>query len=284
MYKKADFFISDNNIISTRLFDIKELEKGFSIYEVIKISKGIPLFFENHLKRLHNSAKLKKVKINYGENEIKTQIYRLIDINKINEGRLKFAVRFHKSGDKLIIFFLNPISVSESEYKEGVKIISVQEERKNPNAKIINYKLRTYINNLIKNNDIFEVLLINKNNYITECSKSNIFFVKENNIYTPSSEDILCGITRKYILQICKKKNIKVNECKIKSEEINSFDSVFITGTSIGILPVRQIDNFTFDIKNKIISELSEEYNKITEKYISDRLSDNFQAILRQKG
>ncbi len=269
MYKKANFFISNNKLIKTDLFDISELEKGFSVYEVVKIVKGIPLFFEDHLKRLHNSAELKNKKIPFSDSEIKRNVLKLIEVNKIYDGRLKFAIRFYQSSNKLICFYLNPINPSFENYKNGINIISVKAERKNPNAKIINYKLRTFINKLISENNIFEVLLVNNNGIITECSKSSIFFVKNNTIYTSLSKDILPGITGNYIRKICKNSQIKLKETEIKLSDLHTFESAFITGTSIGVLPIKSVDNTEYKVGNETVKLLSDGYNNIVEEYLS---------------
>ncbi len=271
MYQKAKYFIKNNQFIKTELFDISELEKGFSVYEVVKIEKGIPLFFEDHLNRLHQSAKLKNKTIPFSDSKIKKNVFKLIEINKIKEGRLKFAVRFYQSDNKLICFFLNPIIPTPDNYNTGIKIMSVQAERKNPNAKIINYELRTYINKLISENAIFEVLLVNKNGMITECSKSSIFFIKNKTVYTSESKDVLAGITRNYIYKICKDYSLELKERKIKQSDLITFESAFITGTSIGILPVNQIDNHFFSVENDIIKLLSDNYKAIVKNYLNKK-------------
>ena len=272
MYKKAKYFISENNIIDTEQFNIKELEKGFSVYEVVKIIKGIPLFFEDHINRLHQSAILKNKKIPFSDYEISKQVFSLIKINQIYEGRLKFVVRFYKNENKLISFYLNPIKPTENDYKNGIEIQTFKAERQNPNAKVINYNLRTSVNKLIRENNIFEVLLYNEKEIISECSKSNIFFVKNNILYTSLSENVLPGITRSYIYKICKELSTEITEKKITVSELQNFESAFITGTSIGVLPVKQIDTVNFDAANILISELSKKYQTTVSRYLSDKL------------
>ncbi|NPA68456.1 MAG: aminotransferase class IV [Chlorobi bacterium] len=268
MYDKADFFICEDKFVRTEEFNIKELEKGFSVYEVVKITDGIPLFLQDHLNRFHQSAALKNVKIPYTDIEIENKIHRLADINDMKNGRLKFAVRFYEGTTKLIMFFLEPINPSIEDYKSGVKIISAKAERKNPNAKIINHDLRNSINKLKKDADVFEVLLVNSEGIITECSKSNIFFVKNGIIYTPFSKDVLSGITRHYIFKTASEKGIDLRERNIRINEVDSFESAFITGTSIGVLPVSVIDDIAYSVPDGTVNILSEAYLKTVESYI----------------
>lgn len=265
----ADYFIIDNTVYPTKEFDIGELEKGISIYEVVKIIDSTPLFADEHINRLHQSAKIKNLKVWTEDAFIYTQIKKLIEINSVERGRLKFALRYDQSGNKLICFYLQSIEPNAEVYKTGVKIISKQIERVNPNAKVINYKLRKLIKNIIIKENAFETLLVSNSGLITECSKSNIFFIKGNNVYTPHSKDVLKGITRDYIFQICKQNNIQIIEKDINSDEISNYNSVFITGTSIGVLAVNQIDNIVFSRKNGLLKLISDCYFEIVNDYIT---------------
>ncbi len=259
----ANYFIVDGKKIPVKDFQISELEKGISIYEVIKISNYSPLFFDEHLKRFHQSAEIKNLKISISDKEVKKQVLKLIEINKIKNGRLKFVIRFYGRKNTLICFFLQNIEPKADVYEYGVKIISEKIERIDPNAKVINYKLREFLKSNTKNKNVFETLLISKNNKITECSKSNIFFIKNNKLTTPKSRDVLKGITRDFIFKICNKKNIKVLEKDIFLKEIANFDAAFITGTSIGVLAVNQINTTHFSTNNEILKIISENYFKI---------------------
>ena len=76
-------------------------------------------------------------------------------------------------------------------------------------------------------------------------------------------EDVLPGITRKYVFSICEKFNISIKEKNIKHSDLATYDSAFLTGTSIGVLSVNQADTIIFVRDNKILNLISDEYNKI---------------------
>ena len=270
MANLVNIYIVDNEIIPINKFDIKALGKGVSIYEVVKLINGTALFLDDHIKRLHTSAKIKGKSIWIDDETIKMNIYSLINNNKALNGRLKFALRFHESGNKLITFFLDDIEPKKEVYKTGVSIISKIHERINPNAKVINYDLRKKLKELIAKEKAFETLLLNNFGKVTECSRSNIFFIKDNTVYTSKSKDVLIGITRCYVFDICKKNNIKIVESDILYESVKSFESVFISGTSIGILAVNKIDSFNFSTDNTVLKTISDHYNSIVRNYIEN--------------
>jgi D-alanine transaminase len=79
-----------------------------------------------------------------------------------------------------------------------------------------------------------------RNGYISECSHSNICFIKDDILYThPESNYILSGVTRKNVLSLAKENGIRVIEEPVKSSE--SFSEVFITNTSSEITPVTEL-------------------------------------------
>ena len=80
-------------------------------------------------------------------------------------------------------------------------------------------------------------------------------------MHTPIPDSFLDGITRRTIIEIAISKNIKVNERKIKPEELKDFVGCFLTGTAAEVTPVSQIDKFNFKVCSTII-ELSESYQQ----------------------
>jgi D-alanine transaminase len=95
----------------------------------------------------------------------------------------------------------------------------------------------------IKSN-AWEVIL-HRNDFITEGSHTNFFAVKNKKIFTaPLSHYILDGVTRKVVLELCKKNNIEFTEEYIKINDLKNFDEFFITGTTTEITPIIKIDEW----------------------------------------
>ena len=94
---------------------------------------------------------------------------------------------------------------------------------------------------------------------ILECSMSNIFFIKQNTIYTPKkTSPLLNGIMKLNIETICKKLNINLVECDINISSIDEFESVFVTNSLMGIMPVTNIEKNNYNKENKLIKILKE--------------------------
>jgi branched-chain amino acid aminotransferase len=96
----------------------------------------------------------------------------------------------------------------------------------------------------------FETLLISRDGKILNAANL-ISFYKKNTVFT-TLRRVLPGITRNYVISLCHKLSIQIQEKDIYYTDLEYFDSVFISGTSIGILIVSAIDEFQFSI-NKIL-------------------------------
>ena len=97
---------------------------------------------------------------------------------------------------------------------------------------------------------------------ILECSMCNIFFIKDNKIYTPKEElPILNGIMKKRIEDICIELNIEVVKKEIYIDEINDFEFSFVTNSLMGAMKVKLIENTKYNNDNilfkKILSKLT---------------------------
>jgi len=265
------FFIINDEEKNIEAFDDNLVLSGKSLYEVIRVINGVPLFLENHLQRLFNSAEITNLKIDYSFEDIKAVIIKLIEINKVNEGNIKIVFNFkenHKDDSNFYAYFVKHSYPLAEQYKIGVPVILYHGERNNPNAKVINTDFRAKVDAEIAENNVFEAILVDRDGNITEGSKSNIFMVKGNQVITAPLEAVLPGITREVIIDLCRELEIEVKEEKIHFENIKELEGLFISGTSPKVLPICKVDNIGFDSSaNKTILSIMEAYNKRIEKY-----------------
>lgn len=266
----GQYYIEDDRILPISNFP-ETKEENIIIYEVIRLTDRIPLFLEEHYNRLINSVYLAKFDISNlpSKDIVSNAMQKLINKNNIDIGNVKLGLMFSENGEfiSLKIYFIPHHYPTLEDYENGIKLITHNAIRKQPNIKIRNRSLRDKSNELIKSNNVFEILLINDDKLITEGSRSNIFFIKNENIYSAKSTDILKGITWQYVVKICNKLNITVIEQDIKLSEINKFDSCFITGTSPKIMPVSEIDDVKFLVKNYLTYQISEQYEELILNY-----------------
>ena len=109
-------------------------------------------------------------------------------------------------------------------------------------------------------------LMLDHEGNVAEATGANIFFKDKNGeIHTPIPDSFLDGITRRTVMEIAKSKGIKVNERKIKPEELKNFDGCFLTGTAAEVTPVSCIAANQFKVCKTII-DLNESYQVLVRK------------------
>ena len=109
-------------------------------------------------------------------------------------------------------------------------------------------------------------LMLDHEGNVAEATGANIFFKdKSGNLHTPIPDSFLDGITRRTVIEIAKSKNIRVNERKIKPEELKNFVGCFLTGTAAEVTPVSCIAENNFRVCDLIL-DLNESYLNLVKK------------------
>ena len=245
-----EYYIDNGKL--RKLEEWREEGEGKLIYEVIRIINGKPLFYKEHYDRMINSFKL---------NNYKNDINNLVKSNNKTLGNIKII--FNTKSNEFKIFFIKHSYPTDEMYKEGVKTILYFGERENPNAKVINNSFRGAVNKEIKKNDAHEAILVDRNGYITEGSRSNIFLIKGSNVYTSKVEAVLPGVTRTEIIKVAKENSINIIEENIRYTDLEKFDVLFISGTSPNILPIRRVNGLEFDVENDLLRKLMRLFDEL---------------------
>jgi len=253
-------FILNGNLQPAEMFDKSLVYEGDSVYEVLRMVKGNPIFFSDHMDRLTTSVRLQKKPFLADISTIRKSIITLTRSDKKHETNLKIVFNYNAGVTNFLIYLIEASYPTELQYKNGVKGLLFLAERKDPEAKVINHKLRSSIYHKLIHEGGYEAILVNENNEITEGSRSNIFFMKEDILITAPDNVVLSGITRKHILNICTEQNIKVEFLCVKADSINDYDAVFMTGTSPTVLPFNCIDDNFFSVKSPMIQRLRKLY------------------------
>ena len=244
-----------------------------TIYEVIKVVSGIPLFLEKHMERLEASARLINYSVTNISNNILKSITELIKANDSPEKNIKIIVyNMENTVPDFMAYFIRSSYPTPEQYETGVHGILLEEERSNPNAKVVNSGYKERVAAALAEAKAYEALLVNREGEITEGSRSNIFFVRNGKVLTAPKGNVLIGITRVYVFELCKNLGIEIIEEPISVSMLGEMDGVFMTGTSPKILPISTIGDMSFNSsKNPVIKALIKSYNDVVEKYIKEK-------------
>jgi branched-chain amino acid aminotransferase len=267
-YKEELLFLMNNDILSIDEFNIDILNDCKVIYEVIRVVGSKPLFLNEHFERLIKSCDLSGIKCPNIQG-LKSSIYKLLEKNPVKEKNLKISIGFNKqvnSEPQLLAYFIASFYPSEEDFRKGIKVELLPAIRNNPNVKLENPTMRGSAEKVICISQTSEALLVDNDGFITEGSRSNFFALKNNTIFTPPSDYVLKGITRSKVIELCSNNQIPLQEIKIHTSEIGSFEGAFITGTSSKVLPIRRIGNIPVEVGQPLITRVMELYNDLTKK------------------
>lgn len=267
------YYMANGRLISTDDLDIFYSIEKPPIYEVIRVIDGIPLFLEDHLERMRISGELVGVSINRSDEEIEKDIMKLIEANGVENLNIKLlCANIEGEGQALLAYFIKSFYPPEEYYRDGIHTILFHHERENPNAKVLKSSFKEEVAKKLEENKAFEALLVNNDGYITEGSRSNMFFVKENKIYTAPKGTVLLGITRQHIMEVCKELSIEVVEENIHVDDLDRLEGAFMSGTSVNVLPISTIEDIRLNsVNNHIIRKIAKGYENKMKEYIKSK-------------
>lgn len=264
------FFYLDGNVRLAGSND-DPVTGDIAFYEVIRTRNGIPLFFEDHMNRLRRGIITRYDFQRDIAAEVRNGMSALISKELHDEINVRVTVTFRGQAHSVHLCYIQSSYPSDSMISKGVSLILYHAERPDPAVKVINNRLRLPVNEELKRRKAYEALLVDREGYITEGSRSNIFFITGDGvIQTAPDSMVLSGITRRYVTEIIRREGISLRNEAVRASEIGSYRSAFLTGTSPMVLTVRSVEGQVFDVSNPVIRRLREVYAGLAEQSISD--------------
>ena len=249
------------------------LHYGSCVFEGARIYNGNIFKLNEHTKRLFLSSKILGFKLPYTEKQINKACEQIIKKQRIKNGYLRpfawrgsemMAISAQKTTIHVAIATWEMSTYFDKRKKlNGIRLQTSKWMRPPSNtaptqAKAAGlYMICTLSKHVAEKKGFDDSLMLDSDGYIAESTGANIFFVKNNKLYTPIADCFLNGITRQTVIKLAKKNNIKVVEKRILPKELLSADEIFLTGTAVEITPISQIDSKKFkvgEITQKLIS------------------------------
>jgi branched-chain amino acid aminotransferase len=266
----APYYILDHEFRSTSDMEIFDRIGGGAVYEVIKMIEGVPIFFEAHMERMRRSAAALGVSIHKKDPQILEEIRMLSTQNQLEAANVKL-VRSEAGGRELFLtYFIASEDPGPQAHTQGVPVILFHGERETPHIKTLKGSFRYPASKNMEKYGAYEALLVNSAGYITEGSRSNIFFLKdEGSVCTPPAKAVLPGVTRGHVLRICQDRGIPMFEQPLHQTELHQIKGIFITGTTVDVVPVSAIDGTAIpSCSVSLIQAIVGEYQNTVRAYI----------------
>jgi branched-chain amino acid aminotransferase len=266
----GSYYSEDSSFKKITSLTPADFETGTCYYEVMRVMDGNCLFIEDHLNRLRSSVSLSGLKYTFSIQDVSVIIKALIRKNELINGNIRLVLQAKEGRQPVMYTYCVPFSYPARElYELGVPTAVFKIVRNNPNIKQYNPDYQQQMHDFILNSNIYEALLQDDRNCITEGSKSNVFFIREECVMTAPGEKVLKGITREKVILLCSKLNYKFFECPISIDTLPSMEAAFLSGTSPKILPINRIDRIAFSARHVMMKNLMAAYEDLIEEDIS---------------
>jgi branched-chain amino acid aminotransferase len=257
------------------------LHYGTGVFEGIRCyetSKGPAVFrLNDHLQRLHDSARLLYMEIPYSIEELRSAHFELIGANGLPECYLR-PIAFFGYGELRVGATGNPVDVAiiswpwgaylgEEGLLNGIRCKISSWKRIGPN--VIPHAAKAtgvYLNSVLATTEAVragydEAIMLTDDGYIADGPGENVFVVKDGVISTPPlATSILPGITRDTIIQMAEDLGHTVKERNLIRSDLALADEVFMTGTAAEVTPLREIDDMAFDAPGPVTKEIQTAY------------------------
>jgi branched-chain amino acid aminotransferase len=240
---------------------INVLDHGFlfgdSIYEVVRTVDGKLFAADRHLRRLHASANALSMPLQRDDQWFLNHLREMQKRTGWGQSYLRVIVtrgvgdlELHPASceKQNIVGIAKPLPKWPDEaYANGCKVILANVRRNPKQATDPAIKSGNYLNNVIaimeaRAQNATEAIMMNVDGYLTECTTSNVFVVKDGKVRTPAiRQGLLEGVTRGFVFEVCRGLSIPCEEADLRKEDLLDADEVFLTSTTRDVMPVGQI-------------------------------------------
>lgn len=240
---------------------VQALHYGNSVFEGIRsyqTQAGDTQIFkaEEHYERLHYSAGRMFIPLPYSVEELTDMSYQLLKKNGLSNAYIRPLV-FTGPSMSLITpaeshVFLCTWQWGKLLGDQLVRLVTSSFQRPNPKSCFVDAKVSGhYVNSILaaseaKAKGYDEALLLDADGHVAEAPGANFFFEKDGVLYTPPRGNILPGITRSTVMQLCRQAGIRVEERLFTVDEVKAGDGAFLVGTAAEVTGVESLDAVRF--------------------------------------
>ncbi|MGH7236235.1 MAG: aminotransferase class IV [Nitrospiraceae bacterium] len=230
---------------------------GDGIYETLRAYGGRIFMLQQHLARLQRSGRSIGLDLPMPEKDWPALLSEAISRNGLTDAYLRITISRGEGEIGLdpalcprptVVILAKPFTPYPPHlFQDGVSLAIVQVRRNLSTALSPQIKSLNFLNNILAKQEAtraraFDGIMLNAEGHLTECSISNLFFVRGGRLCTPSLEcGILDGITREVVLLLARENGVPIEEGRYKPEALRQADECFLTNTTMEIMPVREI-------------------------------------------
>jgi branched-chain amino acid aminotransferase len=228
------------------------VQRGYCIFDFLRVTQNVPLFCNDHLERFYRSAKEMRLTLKQSKEELKTVIGQLIQKNQLPDSGIRILLSGGASPDgyqlvqPALAIIQQPLTPPADEiYQNGYTLVTYPHQRQIPHVKTTDYLMAIWLQPWMKGKGGDDILY-QQNGIVSECPRSNFFIVTQSNTIVTPARNILKGITRKQLLEIAAANGFAMEERDISIDDIRRAKEAFIGSSTKRVIPVNRVDDIEF--------------------------------------
>jgi branched-chain amino acid aminotransferase len=243
---------------------VSVLDRGFlygdSVYEVVRTFGREPFGLPEHLARLRQSADYLYLPVPWSDSQIQAAVTQTL--HKAEGAEFYIRIVVSRGADPTInllptpniqpslIIVVSAIAPVPQLVESGLRLKIGDRRRTHPQALSPAAKTGNYLNNILalleaRQQGAEDALMLNTDGEITEATTSNIWLVEQGVVKTPAiAAGILQGITRAFLLQILRDRQIPHQETTLKPADLWLAEEIFLSSSVRLLMPINQIDDY----------------------------------------
>ena len=229
---------------------------GDGLFETLHVVHGEPFRWTDHITRLQRGADFLKITLPYTPDQLREFSGQLMAKNKLPDALLRLTVSRgdgargyspKNAGPPTCVMTLHPAPEIDPQNPPRWKLITPQ-IRLPLGDSLTQFKTANKLWQVLARAEADavgadEALLLNTAGHVAEATSANVFWVENDMVCTPPlAAGILPGVTRVVVLELCARLGVSVMEKTGLPEELLRAEGVFLTMTSLGVVPVAKLD------------------------------------------
>jgi len=258
----------NGDIMETAEARVSPFDRGFmwgdGVYEVTPCFNGVAYRLDDHMERLYRS--LRYVRIDPGLNieKMTADTRGLLEANSdrfsagaqyrlghwVTRGGSPFVAASDVEGPATVFIFLQPVNTNATaqNHATGVKLTVTSTRRNPPECIETRAKVTSKMNQLLAELDAGArgalSLMLDMNGNVAENSVANFFIARDGMLWTAPERNILEGVTRKVVFELCERLSIPLEERLFTMYDVAQADEFFIASSGICAMPVSAVDDY----------------------------------------
>jgi aminodeoxychorismate lyase len=270
VFLNGQFVPEEQAVIS--VFD-RSFLYGDGLFETMRVFKGRPFRWDQHLGRLTQGAEFLKIALPFTSSALRSFADQLIEANKMPDSLLRLTLSrgigqrgYSPKGanQPSLVMSLHPVPANRTQDLPRWRLVT-SSVRLPANEPIAQFKTCNKLPQIMARTEADaagadEALLLNTDGFIVEASSSNLFWIEGNTVCTPPlASGILAGVTRAVVFEICQSLGLAVREASVTPDQLAESGGIFLSLSSVGIAEGLSLDGKTL-AESPLVKRLSQDY------------------------